>query len=81
MIRIRITPELSGLVNGHSLRTRFSRVATEVVVQNGQTFQIGGLDRDTDFYSRFLVGVSRSGSQQSLDILLTPRIMDVEQQP
>lgn len=76
MIRIRLTPELSGLVDGNVYRTAFSRVATEVVVQDGQTFQIGGLDKDEDFYSRFLIGFDRSGTRQSLNITLTPRIVD-----
>lgn len=76
MIRIRLTPELSGLVDGNVYRTSFSRVATEVVVQDGQTFQIGGLDKDNDFYSRFLIGFDRSGGQQALNITLTPHIAD-----
>jgi type II secretory pathway component GspD/PulD (secretin) len=75
MIRIRLTPELSGLVDGNVFQTRFSRVATEVVVQDGQTFQIGGLDKDSDFYSRFLIGFDRSGSRQALNITLTPHIV------
>jgi type II secretory pathway component GspD/PulD (secretin) len=76
MIRIRLTPELSGLVDGSVYQTRFARVATEVVVQDGQSFQIGGLDKDSDFYSRFLIGVDRSGAQQTLNITLTPRIVN-----
>jgi type II secretory pathway component GspD/PulD (secretin) len=75
MIRIRLTPELSGLVDGNVYRTSFSRVATEVVVQDGQTFQIGGLNKDNDFYSRFLIGFDRSGGQQALNITLTPHIV------
>jgi type II secretory pathway component HofQ len=75
MIRIRLTPELSGIVDGNVYRTSFSRVATEVVVQDGQTFQIGGLDKDSDFYSRFLIGFDRSGGEQALKITLTPRIV------
>ena len=75
MIRVRLIPELSGLVDGDVYRTRFSSVATEVVVQDGQTFQIGGLDKDNDFYSRFLIGFDKSGSQQALNITLTPHIV------
>ena len=75
MIRIRLTPELSGLVDGSIYHTRFSRVATEVVVQDGQTFQIAGMDKDNEFYSRFLMGFDRSGGQQALNITLTPRIV------
>lgn len=76
MIRIRLTPELSGLVDGNVYHTRFSRVATEVMVQDGQTFQIGGMDKDNDFYSRFLIGFDRSGAQEALKITLTPHIVD-----
>lgn len=74
MIRIRITPQLSGLVDGNPYHTRFAGVSTEVVVQDGQTFQIGGADKDEEFYSRFLIGFNRSGSQEKLGIFLTPRI-------
>ena len=75
LIRIRLTPELSGLVEGNIYQTRFSRAATEVVVQNGQTFQIGGLDKDNEFYSRFLIGFNRNGDRQALNISLTPHIV------
>jgi hypothetical protein len=45
-------------------------------VQDGQTFQIGGMDKDNDFYSRFLIGFDRSGAQEALNITLTPHIVD-----
>ena len=76
LIRIRLTPELSGRADGRVLETRFSSASTEVVVSDGETFQLGGLDQNRDVYSRFLVGVSEAGSQQSLDIFLTPHIID-----
>ena len=76
MIRVRLTPELSGLVDGHPYRVRFARVSTEVMVANGQAFQIGSLDKDSEFYSRFLVGADNAGIQQTLQIFLTPQIMD-----
>ena len=75
MIRIRLTPELRGTVDGNPLHTRFAGVSTELVVQDGQSFQIGGRAEDADFYTRFLVGFSRGGSQESLQIFLTPEIM------
>ena len=75
MIQVRLTPELSGLVDGNPYHVRISRVATEVTVQDGQTFQIGGLNKDEDFYSHFLVGFDRGGNQQTLNISLTPRIV------
>ncbi len=75
LIRVRLTPELSGRVNGSPYRTRFTTVATEVVVSDGTPFSLGGLKENRDFYSRFLVGVSQSGARQSLDIELTARIV------
>ena len=75
-VRIRLTPELSGLVDGNPYRIRFSRVSTEVVVNDGMTFQIGAQDQDREFFSRFLVGVDRQGIQQTMDIFLTPHIVD-----
>lgn len=74
MIRVRLTPELSGTVEGNPQHVRFARAATEVVVRDGETFRLGGLNKDEEFYSHFLVGFGRSADQQSLDILLTPRI-------
>lgn len=81
MIRVRLTPELSGLVNGQAERVRFANVATEVVVQDGQTFQIGGLEEHQDFYSHFLVGFDRGGGSRSLNITLTPHILSTAGTP
>lgn len=75
LIRVRLTPELSGLVDGHPLRTRFANVATEVTVSDGIPFALGGLSNQNDFYSRFLVGADRSGARQTLDIELTAYIV------
>ena len=80
-IRIRVTPQLSGLVDGKPMQARFAQAATEVYVQDGQTFEIGGLDQHQDFYSRFLVGYNRSGRQEALSISLTPRIMESSYPP
>ena len=76
-IRVRLTPELRGLVNGNPYRTKFTTVATEVVVSDGVPFGLGGLKENKDFYSRFLVGVDRSGNRQTLDIELTAHIVPV----
>ena len=75
MIRVRLTPELSGMVDGQPMRTRFATVATEVYVRDGETISLGGLDQNRDFYSKFLIGLSRGGMQESLSITLTPRVM------
>ena len=74
LIRVRITPELRGLVDGRPEHVRFTAVSTEVVIQDGETLPLGGLGGDQQFYDRFLVGISQGGSTQSLNIRLTPHI-------
>ena len=76
MIRVRLTPELSGLVNNNPYRTRFATVATEVMVSDGVPFTLGGLAQQNEFYSRFLIGVDRLGAHQTLDIELTAYIVE-----
>ena len=76
MIRVRLVPELSGLVDGHRHQIRFVQAATEVTVRDGQSVQIGGANQSSEFLSRFLVGIDRQGSSSALSIGLTPRIMD-----
>jgi type II secretory pathway component GspD/PulD (secretin) len=76
LIRVRLTPELSGLVNDNPYRTRFANVTTEVTVSAGVPFTLGGLAEKNEFYSRFLIGMDRSGARHSLDIELTAHIVD-----
>jgi type II secretory pathway component GspD/PulD (secretin) len=76
LIRVRLIPELRGLdTQGRPRVIRFTSVATEVVVRDGQTFPLGGWDRDAQFYSRFLVGHGRDGSTETLQISLTAEII------
>ncbi len=75
MIRVRLTPELSGWADGSPYRTRFTALSTEVVVQDGQTFQVGGFGRNEDFYSRFLIGAAGADRTESVEISLTPHII------
>lgn len=74
-VHIRLTPELRGLVDGSPYRTRFTGLDTEVFVHDGETLSIGGLDRDNEFYTRFLIGFDRTGQQTALDITLRPEIV------
>ena len=73
-IRVRLTPEIRASVNGQPQVTRFAAASTDVVVGDGQALSIGGLAQDNEFYSRFLVGRSKSGSTGKLSITLTPHI-------
>jgi len=74
-ISILLTPELSGLVNGRRRRIRFAGVATQLTVRDGDTFTLGGVERHRDFYDRFLIGTSRSGQDQHVEIKATPHIV------
>lgn len=76
IIRVRLTPELSGrLENGDRQSIQFTHLATEVTVRDGQTISIGGFSKDEDFSSKFLIGRGRSGESSVTDITLTPRIL------
>jgi len=76
LIRIRLTPELSGrLENGDRQAIQFTHLATEVTVADGQTISIGGFSKDEDFSSKFLIGRGSRGESSVTDITLTPRIL------
>ncbi len=74
-IKLKIVPELRGLVNGDPRHVRFTSAATEVTVNSGQTVSIGGMNDDNEFYSRFLIGGRSGQDNSSLDIRLTPQII------
>lgn len=74
LLRIRLTPELRGLVDGRAEHARFTALSTEVTARDGETISLGGLGENRSFYDRFLVGLSRNGGAQSVHIQLTPRI-------
>jgi hypothetical protein len=73
-VRIRITPTLSGRVDGKPYEVRFTQVASEVTVDSGQTILLGGLVQDQEFYSKFLIGADSRCTQGRTEILLTPQI-------
>ncbi|MCF7849564.1 MAG: hypothetical protein K9M45_12000 [Kiritimatiellales bacterium] len=73
-IRVQLTPELSGLVDGNPYRVKYQQAATEVIVASGSTIRIGGMNKDEEFYNRFLIGIGKSGAKSTLDISLTPKI-------
>jgi len=75
-VALEIVPELSGPVDGRTEHVRFAKVATEVTVKNGQTVELGGLAENKDFYSRFLIGVDKSGVSRQLRMSATPRILE-----
>jgi type II secretory pathway component GspD/PulD (secretin) len=76
LISLRITPELSGLADGHMQTVKYTRTATEVTVKDGETLTLGGLGESRDFYSKFLIGVDRQGNRRQLRITATPHIVN-----
>jgi type II secretory pathway component GspD/PulD (secretin) len=75
-VALRIMPELSGPVAGTTEFVRFANVATEVTVKNGQTVELAGTGENKDFYSRFLIGVDKSGFSRQIRISATPMILE-----
>ena len=76
LIRIRLTPELSGrLQDGSSQAIEFTHLTTEVTVRDGQTISIGGFSKDEEFSSKFLLGRGSRGNSSITGITLTPRIL------
>jgi len=80
-IRIRLIPELSGFVGADMRRIRMASLATEVVVENGRTISIGSIAQNREFFSRFLVGSDRGAAADTLDISLTPYIINAAGTP
>lgn len=74
LISLKLTPEITGLADGGKETIQFTRLSTDITVQDGQTVDIGGLTENSEFYSRFLVGMDRNGKRRSLAITVTPRI-------
>jgi hypothetical protein len=75
LITVKVTPELSGLADGHMQTIHYTRAASEVTVREGEPFTLGGLGEDREFSSKFLVGVDRQGTQRQLQIRLTAHIV------
>lgn len=80
-IRIKITPELSGMVDGNPQRIRFAQAATEIIGRDGQPLELGGWGDNREFYDRFLVGLRSGGQKETLSIMLTPHVMPAGRPP
>ena len=76
LISVRLTPELSAVVDGQPRRIALTQVATEVTVANGGTVSLGGLAQQNDFYRRYLVGADLGGRAENVEITLTPTLLD-----
>ena len=74
-INIRLIPQLSGMVESRFFTKKITELATEVEVADGQTLQIGGVGKHTEFYNHFLMGYNQDRTTQSLGVTLTPHIL------
>ena len=77
-VRIRLTPELIGRVEGRPYRQRFAQASTELMARAGETVPLAGLAQHGDFYARFLVGRDGRGAQRTLTLSLTPTVLETE---
>jgi type II secretory pathway component GspD/PulD (secretin) len=74
-IRLRLTPEFSYLLDGRRAATAIETMTTEVVVEDGQELDLGGLAAgNREFTTRFLTGYTHMGEKRSLGIKLRARI-------
>jgi type II secretory pathway component GspD/PulD (secretin) len=74
-IRIKLTPEVSRLIDRESVAVSMEKLSTEVIVGNNQEISLGGLPAEvSEFYSKFLVGYDEGGHARSLNIYLKPTI-------
>ncbi|MDD2706797.1 MAG: hypothetical protein PHV34_02210 [Verrucomicrobiae bacterium] len=78
-VRLRITPEFSYVLDEKRLVTAMEKLNTEVIVNDGETIDLGGLPfSNQEFSSRFLFGLKKAGEQRSSRILLKLGIENVE---
>jgi len=77
-IRIRLTPELSYVVDSRTMTTAIEKLSTEIIVSSGDVIDLGGIPAaNKEFYSKFLVGFNRLGEKRSLQIKLKPTVEEL----
>jgi type II secretory pathway component GspD/PulD (secretin) len=70
-LRIRLTPAFSYFLDRERQVTEAQRLATDVVVREGETIEVGGVPMaDRQFLDRFLIGFDRAGTAQRMRITL-----------
>lgn len=70
-IRLKITPQLSYRTGEGEGTIELVDASTEIVVQSGQPFAIGGSDRDNEVVRQFLIGYERVNRTGQVSIILT----------
>jgi hypothetical protein len=75
LIKVRVIPELSYVIEGKRYKIRYVKASTTVTGRHGQPLTIGGAGESSAFYDRFLAGLDSSGRSGSTQITLIPQIM------
>jgi type II secretory pathway component GspD/PulD (secretin) len=74
-LRVRLTPTFSYFVDRERRLSEVHELATEVVVSEGETIDLGGVPvSESEFLDRFLVGVDQGGTRQRVRITLEARV-------
>lgn len=69
-VEITLTPQISYVSDKKRGTIDLKTLTTTVIVKDGQSLSIGGLQKDAEFERYFL----KSSSESNLDIILTPHI-------
>jgi len=81
LISIKLTPEISFVVDGRRQLIRYIKASTEVTARDGQPITIAGKGEIGDFYNRFLAGAGGTAGTGSTTMTLIPRIMPAFPRP
>jgi hypothetical protein len=75
ILRVRLTPAFTYLLDRQTLTTEVTTLTTEVIVREGEELDLGGVPfSDRQFLEKFLVGVNESGETAQARITLKASI-------
>ncbi len=74
-IYIKLTPEVSALVDGNLRVIEYTELTTEVTAKNNEPLEIASFGRNQAFYDKFLSGFSSSGESETVAVTLLPSIV------
>jgi hypothetical protein len=82
MIRVRLTPSFSYLLNNEHHTIEVQQLSTEVIVANGAEIDLGGLQlSDKEFSQRFFLSQNSLGNSRRVNIKIRASIEDLGPKP
>jgi type II secretory pathway component GspD/PulD (secretin) len=82
LIRVRLTPSFSYLLNNQRATQEIQQLSTEVTVADGAEIDLGGINlADKEFAQRFLTSRDSFGSSRRVSIKLRATIEDIGSKP